>query len=563
MSTFYAKSDSESRFAERDELLQQYSTFKLTDAQGAQGGPPIISDGEVVTAITEDTNIGIIGSVGSKKSRNLVMPSILSYGAAGNSDKHGNEGASMVVIDVKGELFDKVSAFLTNQCGFKCYVINFRTPWQGNHYNPLQPGLMYFKEKKYAKAKAFYLNYAQTVISSSIHSERDNYWESIAMDLFTGLALILCKETQCINQVTIYNIYSMFVQGLKKSGGERLLKKYIDALMKSEKNELTEMIYQLCAGAISAPPETFQCIYSTTNTALSKLVFDNNLTEMMSFNDFSVAEIGKEKVALFLIVPDESKEYAALVSGLIQSIYQELIRTAQEKNNFKHERKVVFICDEFANLKIPEEQVHNMFSASRSRGLSFLIAIQSMKQLKGVYGGIGDVIYDNLGVLYYLNSPDIEMNELMSQRCGSYTTEYGKERKRLLSPERLARLDKQVGECLVFAGRNYPYVTYLPDIDSYKVPLGCVEIPVHEWIEPQRFDFEKLVNRICDDEVSEMLQALSNGNKKDKEKEKKKEEDNFYKFLDEYIRKEEDSIESLIEKVFKDDSEDTEDCVND
>ena len=65
------------------------------------------------------------------------------------------------------------------------------------------------------------------------------------------------------------------------------------------------------------------------------------------------------------------------------------------------------------------------------------------------------------------------MLNLFSDLCG--IDEQGN---RLLSTSQLQRLSKEQGEALILCGRNYPFVTNLPDMDDYPFErLPAVPLP--------------------------------------------------------------------------------------
>ena len=68
----------------------------------------------------------------------------------------------------------------------------------------------------------------------------------------------------------------------------------------------------------------------------------------------------------------------------------------------------------------------------------------------------------------------MELLTYISQLAGTYRRSYVNEECPLISVTQLQRLSKEKGECLVFLGRNAPYLTRLPIIFDYGrfIPIG-------------------------------------------------------------------------------------------
>ena len=93
------------------------------------------------------------------------------------------------------------------------------------------------------------------------------------------------------------------------------------------------------------------------------------------------------KPPLFIILPEEDETKHFLVSLIVQQVYREMLKIADEISG-KLPNRVMFLLDEFGTL--PQIQsAEMMFSASRSRRISFIPIIQSLAQLEKNYGKDG------------------------------------------------------------------------------------------------------------------------------------------------------------------------------
>lgn len=79
-------------------------------------------------------------------------------------------------------------------------------------------------------------------------------------------------------------------------------------------------------------------------------IFDDvNVANVTSRSDFDFDILGKEKSALFVIVPDEDKVYYSLVTIILGLLYKELVKFANANENKKCPIEIDWICDEFSN----------------------------------------------------------------------------------------------------------------------------------------------------------------------------------------------------------------------
>jgi type IV secretory pathway TraG/TraD family ATPase VirD4 len=152
-------------------------------------------------------------------------------------------------------------------------------------------------------------------------------------------------------------------------------------------------------------------------------IFDDiNVANVTSCSDFEFNILGKEPVALYVIVPDEDKTYFTLVTIIVGLLYRDLVKLANSTDNKKLPLEIDFILDEFANCP-PLADIEAIVSVARSRGMHFHFFIQSFSQLDNVYGKeVAQIILDNCG-LVYLKTNTQETAEAISKRLGKKTIE--------------------------------------------------------------------------------------------------------------------------------------------
>ncbi len=171
-----------------------------------------------------------------------------------------------------------------------------------------------------------------------------------------------------------------------------------------------------------------QAMASVMSTALSRLnaFLDSEIEQLLCFETkLDTEKFCKNKSALFIILPEEDNTKHFLVSLFVQQIYREMLTIADEMGG-KLPNRVMFLLDEFGTL--PEIQsAEMMFSASRSRRISFVPIIQSLAQLEKNYGKEGSaIIIDNCQIAIYGGfAPNSEAAEVLSKTLGDRTVQTG------------------------------------------------------------------------------------------------------------------------------------------
>jgi type IV secretion system protein VirD4 len=97
--------------------------------------------------------------------------------------------------------------------------------------------------------------------------------------------------------------------------------------------------------------------------------------------------------------------------------------------------------------------------------------VQSLQQLRQKYKEDADTIKGNCDNWVFLTTREFDLLKEISDLCGeTFYRDSGNivRSKPLISTSELQRFKKEYGETLILHGRNYPFVTELPDIDEYK-----------------------------------------------------------------------------------------------
>ena len=430
----------------------------------------------------------VMGATGSGKTVIVAKPMIKLLA------KH-NE--SMILTDPKGELYES-SAALLKEKGYNIITLNFRDPQKGNAWNPMTLPYKLYKEGNQDKAIELLDDLALNILYEE-KSSGDPFWEKTAADYFTGLALGLFEDgTE--DQININSVNLMSSLGEERFGGpnNNYIKEYFNA------KDPAKAAYINASGTVFTADETKQGIIATFKQKMKLFSERANLSEMLSYSDFDMRDIGRKKTAVFLIVQDEKKTLHPLATIFIKQCYETLIDVAQE-NGGKLPFRTNFILDEFANMP-PLKDVTTMVTAARSRLIRFTFIIQNFAQLTQVYGKEnGDTIRGNCNLLYLISS-EIAALEEISKMCGEVKS---KEKEKtastpLVTVSDLQRLNQF--EIIVLRRRMFPYKTRFQT--DFEVDWGRTypnETPSErQRRELQLFDIRDFVKKQKEQKLKEM-----------------------------------------------------------
>ena len=443
------------KWCDAKDMKKQLNLVNPTDVKADYAGVALINDGKKIYVDNGEYHNLVIGSTGSGKTTAIIYPMIELL------SKHGE---SMILTDPKGELYEKKSNMLRAK-GYKIILLNFRDPGRGNTWNPLTLPYKLWKNGNQDKATELLEDLAANILYDEGNKNADPFWEKTSADYFTGLTLGLFEDAN-EDEINLNSISLMTTVGEEKIGGSTYVKEYFSG------KDPNSAAYISASSTILAPNETKMSIIAVFKQKIKLFASRVNLSEMLSYSDFSIEDIGRQKSALFIVIQDEKKTYHSLVTILIKQIYETLIDVAQNHGG-KLPIRTNFLLDEFANMP-PLKDVTTMITAARSRQMRFTMIIQNFAQLNEVYGEQNaETIKGNAGNLIYLISTELKALEEISKMCGEIKVKSDKEGKPdetrpLITISDLQKL--KMNEVIVRRLRMAPFKTKLtPD---YKMNWG-------------------------------------------------------------------------------------------
>jgi len=480
----YITNNNNTRWADTDEI-KNAATIKCINIEADTcpgAGIPIISDGRTVYVDNSDTHTLIFGSTGSKKTRLFGMPliNILALG-----------GESFIATDPKGELYNQTSGLVAAK-GYKTFVLNFRELNKSDYWNPLMLPYELYHNGKTDEAVSLITDFINSIAEPQRSKTNDAYFIELACSQ-TLANMLFFIATASPEEANIYNFADFFLANSSPENTERLAQFVADGSIASINfnSVLTN----------KATVKTFGNVSSCVSAMLNPFIIRKTLCQILSQSSFDIRSIGRSKTAIYINVPDEKTTMHYLVTVFIKQTYETLVAEAHRQEDMRLPVRVNFVLDEFCNIPaIPD--MASMISAARSRNMRFFLMAQSLWQLKQKYKDNANTIKGNCDNWVFLTSREYDLLQEISNLCGNSTYKESNDSintRPLISISELQRLRKEYGETLILHGRNYPFVSELPDINEYKFKI-YPQIKREERLLPRiaRYNADKVIKAILE-----------------------------------------------------------------
>ena len=496
--TFDKKDKGYSRWARKSELKKQLKPVDPKAYTADAAGLVVINDGKTLWVDDGEAHNIVIGATGSGKTQAVVFPLVQSLA------KHDE---SMIITDPKGEIYEQTGTMLRER-GYNIILLNFRSPQNGNGWNPMALPYKLYQEGNTDKAIELLDDLALNILYEEKSGGADPFWEKTAADYFTGLALGLFEDAD-EEQVNLNSMNLMSSLGEERFGGpnNNYIKEYFNA------KDPSRPAYVNASGTVYAPEDTKGGVLSTFKQKVKLFASRDNLSEMLCHSDFDMKEIGRQKTAVFMIVQDEKKTLHPLATIFIKQCYETLIDVAQESGG-KLPYRTNFILDEFANMP-PLKDVTTMVTAARSRLIRFTFIIQNYAQLTQVYGKENaETIKGNCNITYLISS-ELQALEELSKLCGEVKS---KEKDKtastpLVTVSDLQRLQQY--ETISLRLRTMPFKTKL--VPNWQMDWGRnyekATYPTREKRQVKLFEIREFVKELKKKKMNEMMAQNGGENK--------------------------------------------------
>ena len=377
--------------------------YKLFPKGGIVVGMEKMGDREKLYLIGDDTHTLTIGATRSGKTRCLVIQSICSIALSGES---------LVISDPKAELYHYTADYL-KKLGYEVICLDFKNPEKSTRYNLLQPVIDAINEDDMERAEMYAWDITNILVGDNTSNEK--IWEN--GEKSTIAAAILCvvadnrKRPEYQN---LTNVYWFIAEMSKSVGGKTPMSEYMKKLPAKHPARALMSIAEV------APSRTKGSFDTSALTTL-RLFTSRSVYAITHRSDYNIADIGRKKQALFLILPDEKTTYYPIASLMVSQLYELLVRQSDLRGG-RLENRVNFVLDEFGNFTKLNDFT-NKLTVAGGRGVRFNLFLQSFEQLTQKYDKeTAAIVKSNCQTWIYLQADDKETLQDVCDKLGKYTT---------------------------------------------------------------------------------------------------------------------------------------------
>jgi len=241
---------------------------------------------EKIYLSTSDTHTLTIGATRSGKTRSVVIQSVCAMALAGES---------ILISDPKAEIFQYTSGFL-KKLGYDTLALDFKTPAKSQRYNLLQPIIDAWNAGDRDRTEMLAWDLTNTLVGKS---EGEKIWTNGEMSVIAASILcVVCDNAHRPEFQNLTNVYWFLGEMAKQIGNKMPLLEYVKKLPQNHPAKALLSISDV------APSRTRGSFYTSALTTL-RLFTTRSIYAITRTSDFRLDALGKQKQALFIILPDE------------------------------------------------------------------------------------------------------------------------------------------------------------------------------------------------------------------------------------------------------------------
>jgi type IV secretion system protein VirD4 len=329
------------------------------------------------------------GPTRSGKGVSAIIPNLLTY-----------EGSALV-IDPKGENAMITAEHRRNHLGQIVHVID---PWgiTGLRPSKINPMDWLVAAGLDLTENAMMLADAMTVMSD----KADPFWGDTAKSGISGLLQHVATDPAEDGQRHLGR-----VRDLMLLDGEEL-----EALFRRMLESPHHLVRSTGARFLNMDPKLLSNVMASMQ-AQTHFLDSPRVREALSQSDFSFADLKRDKVTIYLVVPaDRLETFGRFLRLLVQ---QALTENARDITDVP-DKPILFILDELAALG-RLTMVEQAYGLMAGYGVQLWGFVQDLSQLKRIYGDGWETFISNAGVLQYFGSRDKMSADYFSALCGETT----------------------------------------------------------------------------------------------------------------------------------------------
>lgn len=480
----------------------------------------------------------IIGTTGSGKSFSFILPMLCLLAMTGESG---------LCVDIKGEL-SQATAELFKSKGYRVYFLDFIEPQNSDCWNPLYLGSHeYMKQLKtkneqenylknklekgkeefeilhgnvavfdgkefigrneagdyiyneennsfltdadFSQAQEYLRDVVQAITEGKKQGQDQEFWNQEAGRILEGYVHLLC-ETGNINVVNIPAINKLMLDGDEvKRKTTRSEITFLQYYLKNYKTNF-DISKERLSSYVDSAEQTRKSSRNVLTKHLTSIVTNDAIKKILSNNTIDLENIDSYKTMIFLKVHDEKQTYYPLVTLFIKQLWQCLVKETRKNSNLRLKYPFNILFDEMG--QFPKfQEITNILTAGRSRGVRMNMVVQGFDQLESSYGkNEAQTIRSNATNLVYLLSKDYQTLEEISKTLGTKKTSKAKE-ERVVTVDRLKNF--KLGEVLIMGDRGKSLITNVLPFNKYNYYKNLKKYNVRDIPkkEPKYFDIKK------------------------------------------------------------------------
>jgi type IV secretion system protein VirD4 len=382
-------------------------------------------------------NVLVVGGSGAGKTRYYAKANVM------------QANTSMVILDPKGEIL-RDTGNLFRAKGYDVRVLDLISMERSHCYNPF----IYLKDDNDAQRLVTNLFKSTTPKGSQ---SQDPFWDTAASMLLLALVFYLKYEAPEEEQ-NFEMVMELLRAGDVREDSDGYVSILDELFFRLEMKDPDHIALKYYRDYHSGSAKTLKSVQITLAARLEKF----NLTSLAALtrtDELALEDIGKKKVAVFALIPDNDTSFNFLVSILYTQLFQQLFYTADHECGGSLPMHVHFVMDEFANVSLPDD-FDKILSVMRSRNVSVSIILQNLAQLKALFEKQWESIVGNCDEFLYLGGNEASTHKYVSElmgketidtnsfgkslgRNGSYTTNFQISGRELLTPDEVRMLDNR------------------------------------------------------------------------------------------------------------------------
>ncbi|WP_144481673.1 VirD4-like conjugal transfer protein, CD1115 family [Bacillus pumilus] len=338
-------------------------------------------------------NVAVAGGPGSSKTQSFVITNVIN-----------NTDTSIVVTDPKGEVYEKTAKIKEAQ-GYEVMVVNFKHMFLSSRYNPFG----------YVRKALDATTVANTVVAAKNDPKKKDIWYNAQLGLLKALILYARSEfpPHKRNMDGVLDFLQEFDPEANTDGDSELDEKF----MELDARHPARRAYEL--GFKKSQEKTRASIIISLLTTIGDYV-DEEVAEFTSMNDFFFQDIGKRKIALYVLIPTMDKTWEGLINLFFTQMFQELYLLG-DQHGAKLPVPVCFILDEFPNLG-KFDSYEEFLATCRGYRISVCTIFQNYTQMLDKYGkDTAESILGNCAVKICLGNINNTTAQYFSEMMGKTT----------------------------------------------------------------------------------------------------------------------------------------------